>query len=115
MRRWVEEPAEIPGPAEQALRAWFRLNRLGMAWRPDGLPLGEDEIDEMAKQLALNRRHAIHLDVCCNKSRPVAALLLRGMSMWRQRRYAWTNECRLLPSTKRWILTLNIVVLDART
>jgi Homeodomain-like domain len=62
VRRWVEEPAEIPGPAEQALRAWLRLNRLGMAWRPDGLPLGEDEIDEMAKQLALYRRHAIHLD-----------------------------------------------------
>ena len=52
----------MPGPAEQALRAWYRLDRLGLAWRPDGLPLGEDEIDEMATQIALYRRHTIDLD-----------------------------------------------------
>jgi hypothetical protein len=62
LRRWVETPAELPGPAEQALRAWMRLHRLGLAWRPDGLPLGEDEADEMAKQIALYRQHAINLD-----------------------------------------------------
>jgi hypothetical protein len=62
VRRWVETPAEMPGPAEQALRAWLRLHRLGLAWRPDGLPLGEDEADEMAKQIALYRQHAINLD-----------------------------------------------------
>jgi hypothetical protein len=38
------------------------LHRLGLAWRPDGLPLGEDEVDEMARQIALFRRHAINLD-----------------------------------------------------
>jgi hypothetical protein len=30
----------IPGPAEQALRAWLKLQRIGAHWRPDGLPLG---------------------------------------------------------------------------
>ena len=51
MRRWTDigEPeqgasaaaqgragqgADIPGPAEQALRAWLRLHRLGLSWRP---------------------------------------------------------------------------------
>jgi hypothetical protein len=29
----------IPGPAQQALRAWLKLHRLGQHWRPDGLPL----------------------------------------------------------------------------
>lgn len=62
VRRWVENPSEMPGPAEQALRAWLRLHRLGLAWRPDGLPLGEDEVEEMAEQIALYRQHAIDLD-----------------------------------------------------
>lgn len=57
VRRWTQperlgedvgEPMEvgegarserIPGPAEQALRAWLKLHRLGQHWRPDGLPL----------------------------------------------------------------------------
>ena len=62
LRRWADSPAEMPGPAEQALRAWLRLHRLGMAWRPDGLPLGEDDVEEMAKQIALYRQYAIDLD-----------------------------------------------------
>ena len=62
VRRWVETPAETLGPAEQALRAWLRLHRLGMAWRQDGLPLGEDESDELAIRIALYRQQAINLD-----------------------------------------------------
>jgi hypothetical protein len=31
----------IPGPAAQVLRAWLKLQRAGMHWRPDGLPLGD--------------------------------------------------------------------------
>ena len=33
----------IPGPAAQALRAWLKLQRAGVHWRPDGLPLGHVE------------------------------------------------------------------------
>ena len=62
IRRWVDNPAEMPGSAESALRAWLRLHHLGLAWRPDGLPLGEDDVSELAKQIALYRQHAIDLD-----------------------------------------------------
>jgi len=61
IRRWFEDPKQISGPAEQALRAWLRLQRLGLAWRPDGLPIGEDEPKELAKQIALYRQQAIQL------------------------------------------------------
>jgi hypothetical protein len=68
VRRWVEDPkTTIPGPAEQALRAWLRLHRLGLAWWPDGLPLGEDELDELAKQIGFYRKHAIELDALLSK------------------------------------------------
>ena len=66
VRRWSESPEEIPGPAEQALRAWQRLNRFGLAWRPDGLPIGEDDPD-FANQIALYREHAIQLDALIRK------------------------------------------------
>jgi hypothetical protein len=62
VRRWVDDPTDMPGSAEHALRAWLRLHRLGVAWRPDGLPLGGDDIDEMAQQIALYRQRAIDLD-----------------------------------------------------
>ena len=62
VRRWAEEPAEIPGPAEQALRAWMRLHRLGLPWRPDGVAIGEIDPEKIAEQIALYRRHAIDLD-----------------------------------------------------
>lgn len=62
VRRWFEDADQIPGPAEQALRAWLRLHRLSLAWRPDGLPIGEDKPKELAKQIALYRQHAVQLD-----------------------------------------------------
>jgi hypothetical protein len=62
VRRWAEAPAEIPGPAEHVLRAWVRLHERGIAWRPDGLPIGEDKPEEIAQQIALYRGHAISLD-----------------------------------------------------
>jgi hypothetical protein len=60
LRRWIENPDELPGPAEQALKAWDKLNTLGMAWRPDGLELGESTA-EYAEQVSLLRNHAIGL------------------------------------------------------
>jgi hypothetical protein len=62
IRRWFEDVRQLPGSAEQALRAWVRLNRLGLAWKPDDLPIGEDDTDELAKQIALYRQHAIQLE-----------------------------------------------------
>lgn len=62
VRRWSEEPAEIPGPAEQALRAWMRLDRLGLPWRPDCVAIGENDPEKIAEQIARYRQHAINLD-----------------------------------------------------
>ena len=58
LRRWVENPAEISGPAEQALRAWHRLHEYGLPWSPDGVNLIESD----SEQIAIHRRHAIDLD-----------------------------------------------------
>jgi hypothetical protein len=61
-RRWADDPTEIPGPAEQALRAWVRLQRLGLAWRPDGVAIGERSPERIAEQIKLYLRHALDLD-----------------------------------------------------
>ena len=62
IRRWKEKPDELSGPAEQALRAWMRLEVLGLSWRPDGVALGMDDPEKVAKQIAAHRSHAIALD-----------------------------------------------------
>jgi hypothetical protein len=61
-RRWVEDPSAIPGPAEQALRAWVRLQRLGLAWRPDGIAIGERNPEKLAEQIKAHARYAVDLD-----------------------------------------------------
>lgn len=67
VRRWAEKPVEIPGPAEQAIRAWVRLHRLGHPWRPDDVAIGESDPEEIAEQIALYRQHAIDLDALIQK------------------------------------------------
>jgi hypothetical protein len=57
VRRWVADPAEITGPAEQALRAWRRLNKLGLPWSPDSIDLVETD----PEQISLHRADAIDL------------------------------------------------------
>lgn len=57
VRRWVENPAEISGPAKQAIRAWIRLNEYGLPWSPDGVDLVECD----PEKIALIRQHAIDL------------------------------------------------------
>ncbi|HEV2954717.1 MAG TPA: hypothetical protein VGX95_01245 [Xanthobacteraceae bacterium] len=57
MRRWLEGE-EVPGPAEQAIRAWLRLHRRNLPWRPDSIAIVEDDQD----QIAAHRAHAIQLD-----------------------------------------------------
>lgn len=61
INRWIENPDEISGPAEQALRAWIRLEKNNLPWRPDGFPLAEDD-SSLAEQIALQRNHLIKLD-----------------------------------------------------
>ena len=58
VRRWVESPADIPGPAEQALRAWFALDRLGLPWAPDAVDVAQIGADQVAQ----SRAHAIELE-----------------------------------------------------
>jgi hypothetical protein len=46
VRRWSEGSTEVPGPVEQAVRAWLRLEDLGLVWRPDGVAIWEvDQIE----------------------------------------------------------------------
>ncbi len=63
VRRWAENPEEIPGPVEQALCAWLNLHHLGLSWRPDSVSF----ITEDAEQIALHRRHTIDLDSLLQK------------------------------------------------
>ena len=57
VRRWLEGE-DIPGPAEQALRAWIRLHERNLPWRPDAESIVDDDQDQIAR----HRAHAIRLD-----------------------------------------------------
>lgn len=61
VRRWAEQPAEIPGPAVQAISAWIRLQNKGLAWRPDAIDIGESD-EDLAETIAAHRQHVIELD-----------------------------------------------------
>jgi hypothetical protein len=39
VNRWLKNPHEISGPAEQALRAWIILKDHNVSWRPDCVPI----------------------------------------------------------------------------
>lgn len=58
LRRWIDEEQPVPGPAEQALRAWLRLHRRGLAWRPEEGAVADDD----AQAIARHREHALDLD-----------------------------------------------------
>ncbi len=57
IRRWLDGE-DIPGPAEQALRAWIRLHDRNLPWRPDTESVVQDDQDQIAR----HRAHAIQLD-----------------------------------------------------
>jgi transcriptional regulator with XRE-family HTH domain len=57
VRRWLEG-MEVPGPVEQAIRAWRRLHARNLVWRPDTVAIIEDD----QPQIAASRNHAIALD-----------------------------------------------------
>src|SRR5687767_2381505 len=62
VRRWRANPAEIPGPAQEALRAWIRLDERGLAWRPDSVAIGESDPADLASAIVAYRNQAIDLD-----------------------------------------------------
>ena len=55
-RRWLDGE-EIPGPVEQAIRAWLRLHERRLPWRPDSAAIAEDDQDQIAR----HREHTISL------------------------------------------------------
>ena len=55
VRRWAEGSTEVPGPVEQALRAWLQLDDRHLVWRPDGVAIWEVD------QMELFRGHAKEL------------------------------------------------------
>ncbi len=56
LRRWLEGD-EIPGPAEQAVRAWLKVHDRTMPWRPDSASIDTDDQDQIGKI----RQHGIDL------------------------------------------------------
>jgi hypothetical protein len=57
VRRWLEGE-DVPGPAEQAIRAWIRLHDRHLPWRPDSASIAENDQDQIAR----TRLYAINLD-----------------------------------------------------
>jgi hypothetical protein len=57
VRRWLDGE-DVPGPAEQALRAWIRLHDRNLPWRPDTESVVKDDQDQIAR----HRAHAIRMD-----------------------------------------------------
>src|SRR5712692_3360169 len=59
--RWLDRTVEVPGPAEQALRAWMRLEEMRLPWRPWECLIGMSD-KEMAEQIRSLREHNLELD-----------------------------------------------------
>jgi transcriptional regulator with XRE-family HTH domain len=57
MQRWLEgvDGDEIPGPAEQALRAWIKLHDLGIPWKPDSRSINVND----EKSIRAHLQHAV--------------------------------------------------------
>ncbi len=49
VRRWFDD-GEIPGPVEQALRAWLYLHQRDLPWGPDSIAVTEDNRDHIAAE-----------------------------------------------------------------
>ena len=62
-RRWVEDPAAMPGPAEQALKAWLTLHRHCLPWAPGSI----DFVEQDPRQIAEHRAHSIGLEALLKK------------------------------------------------
>jgi hypothetical protein len=56
LRRWLEGE-EIPGPAEQAIRAWIKLHDRKLPWRPDSAAIADGD----QNQISGHRENATNL------------------------------------------------------
>jgi hypothetical protein len=57
VRRW-QDGEEIPGPTQQAIRAWIQLHERHLPWRPDSVSIDRDDQDQIAR----HRRYMIDLN-----------------------------------------------------
>src|SRR5436190_15000225 len=60
--RWLDGTVAVPGPVSRAIDSWLRFERMGLPWRPDEVAIGLVDEDQIAKQIALMRKHVIDLD-----------------------------------------------------
>jgi transcriptional regulator with XRE-family HTH domain len=63
VRRWIKNPNEIPATALQAISAWVKLQRRGLAWHPHFDSIGENDA-EISDEVARLRKHNIDLERC---------------------------------------------------
>jgi hypothetical protein len=56
VQRWLDGE-EIPGPVEQAIRAWVKLHDLGIPWKPDSRSINAND----EQQISAHLRHAVDL------------------------------------------------------
>ena len=47
VQRWLDGE-EIPGPAEQAIRAWIKLHDLGIPWKPDSRSINANDEQQIS-------------------------------------------------------------------
>jgi hypothetical protein len=60
VHRWLSGEIDIPGGIARAIEAWVYLEKMGLPWRPDGLPL-MPLTPEAVTELKLSRAHAVEL------------------------------------------------------
>ena len=57
VRRW-QDGEDIPGPAQEAIRAWVKLHERHLPWRPDSVSIAHDDQDQITR----HRSHTIDLE-----------------------------------------------------
>lgn len=60
--RWVKNADSIPEQVKATLITWIRLKRLNLSWRPNTIPLGQQNTQELARLIAQYQLHTIELD-----------------------------------------------------
>ena len=61
LRRWLEGE-DIPGPAEAAFRAWAKLEKLRLPWKPDSVSIFHDDQDQIQRIRSYDQELVAMLD-----------------------------------------------------